>query len=85
MTMFSVAFFFGGSMKKQPREPRLCDFSIISMSVKRAKLIKIFWKNDFLTHDELIFLHSLLFRAEIAENQIAHVKSMIHRALLKQK
>ena len=71
--------------KGEKKQPELCGFSCIKVKVPRLRLVKLFWKRDFLSLDEQIFLKGLLWRAESAENQIRHIKSMVERALIKSK
>jgi len=65
------------------KEPILCDFKEVKLSVPRVKLIKLLWKKSFLQYDEIIFLKTQLWKAEAAENKILHIKSIIERTLLK--
>ena len=70
-------------MNPQKKEPVLCNFDKVELSVPRLKLIKCLFKKSFLTHDEMIFLKGLLWRAESADNKIRHIISIADRALLK--
>jgi len=73
-------------MRKQKRgykEPRLCDFNQVKLSVPRHKVIKLLFKKSYLDFDELIFLKGLFWKVEAAENKILHLKSLVEKALLK--
>lgn len=65
------------------REPRLCDFSKIELTVPRHKLIQLLFKRNFLQADETIFLKSMLWKSEAALNKLLHVKSICEKSLLK--
>jgi len=64
-------------------EPRLCSFRKVEISIPSKKLIKIYFKKNFLDAEETIFLKALEWKVEAAENRLAHVKSIIVKALLK--
>ena len=64
-------------------EPVLCDFNKVELSVPRYKLIKLLFKKHYLAPDETVFLKGLLWKSEAAENKLAHVQSIIRKALLK--
>ena len=63
--------------------PVLCDFNRISLSIPRVKLIKMAFKQTYLDFDEIIILKALLLQIELAENKLAHVRSLIDKARLK--
>jgi len=64
-------------------EPKLCDFKEVKLVIPRYKLIKLYFKQNFLQHDEAVFLKAMLWKAEAAENKILHIKSIVEKALLK--
>lgn len=71
-------------MSRYPRkDPRLCDFNRIELSVPRLKLIKLLFKKSYLEAEETIFLKALLWKTESAEAKILHVRSIIEKILLK--
>lgn len=71
--------------KENNKDPKLCDFNCIHLSVPKARLISLFWKRDFLTSDEIIFLKGLQWKAESIANKAAHIQSVVNRALIKAK
>ena len=65
------------------KEPTLCDFERVEFKTRRKRLIKIVFVKRFLDIDEIAFLKSLEWQAEDAQNKIAHVRSLIDKAMLK--
>ena len=67
-------------------EPNLWDFGKVELDIpvsKRLKVLKLLDKHTYLTQDEAVFLTALKWKAESAANQIAHVQSIIEKALIK--
>ena len=65
------------------KEPELCQFSKVEISVPRARLLRLLGKKHYLTHEESVFLKVLIWRVEAANNKILHVRSIAEKALLK--
>lgn len=65
------------------KDPVLCDFNKVELRVPRLKLIKLLFKRTYLDWEETIFLKALHWKVEAAEAKVAHVKSIIEKALLK--
>ena len=63
--------------------PKLCNFKEVFLAVPRLKLLKLVFKRTFLQYDEIIFLKVLEARVELAMNRLAHIKSLVEKALLK--
>jgi hypothetical protein len=68
---------------QKKEEPRLCDFNRITCDIPRVKLLKLVDKKRLLDHEEYIFLRAFLWKIELTENKVSHVKSLIEKALLK--
>ena len=67
-------------------DPTLWNFGKVELDIpisKRLKVLKLLDKHTYLTQDETTFLIALRWKAESAANQIAHVKSIICKVLLK--
>lgn len=67
-------------------EAILWDFGRVELDIpvsKRLKVLKLLDKKTYLTQDEATFLKALQWKAESAANKIAHVKSIIDKALIK--
>jgi hypothetical protein len=67
----------------QKQSPTLCSFKKVELYVPRLKLIKLLFKKSYLSFDEIIFLKGLHWKTEAAQNKLAHVQSIIEKALLK--
>jgi hypothetical protein len=65
------------------KEPTLCEFSKVEIRIPRLKLIKLVWEKHFNQSDDTVFLMVLEARVEAAQNKLAHVRSLIDKALLK--
>lgn len=70
-------------MFSQKKDPELCSFTKIELSVPRLKLLKCLSKRTFLDWKERVFLTALLWKVEAVEYKVGHVKSIIEKALLK--
>ena len=65
------------------KDPRLCDFNRVELSIPRLKLLKLYFKRSYLTIEETIFLKALLWKTELTQNKIMHVRSIVDKTLLK--
>ena len=71
------------SRRTNKKDPILCDFNRVEISIPRVRLIKLAWKRGYLDYDETIFLRALTWRVEAAINKLLHVQSLAEKALLK--
>jgi hypothetical protein len=65
------------------KETKICSFNKIELNIPRLKLLKLLFKRSYLDFEETVFLKGLYWKTEAAENKIAHIKSIVEKALLK--
>jgi len=72
--------------KLMKTEATLWSFGKVELDIphtKRLKALRLLKKFTYLTQEETAFLTALDWRAEAAEYQILHIRSIIRKALLK--
>ena len=70
-------------MRERIKDPQLCEFNKVELSIPRLKLLKCYFKKGTISYDEMIFLRGLIWKCESANNKLLHIISIAEKSLRK--